>query len=56
MLSKCSRLCDIVEEAGAILGGVSTVERGASEIRAKYNQMRQNALDEIDEMRRCADD
>jgi len=56
VLGECNRLCDIVEEASAILGGVSTVERGASEIRARYSQMRRDALKLIDEIRRRAEE
>ncbi len=51
VLAECNRLCEIVEEASAILGSVSTVERGAVEIRERYTQMRRDALTLIDEMR-----
>jgi hypothetical protein len=51
VLAECNRLCEIVEEASAILGSVSTVERGATEIRERYSQMRRDALALIDEMR-----
>jgi hypothetical protein len=56
VLAKCNRLCEIVEEASAILGSVSTVERGACEIRERYAQMRREALTLIDEMRSCANE
>jgi hypothetical protein len=49
--SQCNRLCEVVEEASAILRSVSTVERGAGEIRDRYTQMRKQALALIDEMR-----
>jgi hypothetical protein len=55
VLAECNRLCEVVEEASAILAGVSTVERGATEIRARYMQMRLDALGLIDEIRARAD-
>jgi hypothetical protein len=55
LLAECDRLCEVVEEASSILGGVSTVERGASEIRERYAQMRRDALARIDEMRARAE-
>jgi len=54
LLSECNHLCEIVEEASAILRDVSTVERGASSIRERYKQMRNEVLDRIDNMRACA--
>jgi hypothetical protein len=56
VLGKCNRLCEIVEDANTILTGVSTVERGAGEIRARYNQMRRDALAQLDELRGCAEE
>jgi hypothetical protein len=53
--SQCNRLCEVVEEASSILRSVSTVERGAGEIRERYTQMRKQALALIDEMREHAD-
>ena len=55
VLSECNRLCEVVEGASAILGSVSTVERGAAEIRERYTQMRRDALVLIDEMRARAE-
>lgn len=55
VLSECNRLCDVVEGASAMLGSVSTVERGATEIRERYTQMRRDALVLIDEMRARAE-
>ncbi len=49
--SQCNRLCEVVEEASAILRSVSGIERGAGEIRARYTQMRKQALALIDEIR-----
>jgi hypothetical protein len=40
-----------MEEASAILRGVSAVERGAAEIRERYTKMRFEALGLIDGMR-----
>jgi hypothetical protein len=56
LASECSRLCDIVEEASGILRGVSTVERGAIEIRERYAQMRLDALSALDKMRKRAEE
>ena len=53
--SQCNRLCEVVEEASSILRSVSTVERGAGEIRERYTQMRKQALELIDEMRERAE-
>lgn len=53
--SQCNRLCEVVEEASAILRSVSTVERGAGEIRERYTQMRRQALALIDEVRERAE-
>ena len=53
--SQCNRLCEVVEEASSILRSVSTVERGAGEIRERYTQMRKQALALIDEMRERAE-
>jgi hypothetical protein len=49
--SQCNRLCEVVEEASSILRSVSTVERGAGEIRERYTLMRKQALALVDEMR-----
>ncbi len=54
--SECNRLCEIIEEASAILGNVSAVERGAADIRARYTQMRGDALELLDEIRRRAEE
>lgn len=51
---QCNRLCEVVEEASAILRSVSTVERGAGEIRERYTAMRREALTLIDEVRERA--
>ena len=53
---RCNRLCGIVEEASTILRGVSTVVRGASEIRERYTKMHLEALALIEEMRTQAED
>jgi hypothetical protein len=55
VLTECNRLCEIVEEANAILGSVSTVERGAGEIRERYTKMRRDALTLIDQIRARAE-
>jgi hypothetical protein len=55
VLAECNRLCDVVEAASAILGSVSTVERGATEIRHRYTQMRRDALSLLDEIRTRAE-
>jgi hypothetical protein len=51
LLTRCNRLCEIIEEASGILRSVSRVERGATEIRERYSQMRLDAFALIDEMR-----
>ena len=56
LLAECGRLCEIVEEASAILRGISTVERGANEIRERYARMRLDALEAIDAMRARAEE
>ena len=56
VLGECNRLCEIVEEASAILSGVSTVERGATEIRDRYSRLRRDALQVIDGMRARAEE
>jgi hypothetical protein len=56
VLAECDRLCGIVEEASTILGSVSTVERGATEIRERYMHMGRDALALIDEMREHAEE
>jgi hypothetical protein len=55
VLAGCNRLCEIVEEASAILNSVTTVERGAKEIRQRYTDMRGNALGLIDDIRSHAE-
>jgi hypothetical protein len=56
LLGECDRLCEIVEAASAIVRGVSTIERGTKEVRERYVQMRLEALDLIDAMRKRAEE
>jgi hypothetical protein len=56
LLGKCDRLCEIVEGASAIVRGISTIERGTSKVRERYAEMRREALDLIDAMRRQAEE
>src|SRR5215218_84236 len=49
--SQCNRICEVIEEASALLRSVSGIERGASEIRERYSQMRKLMLTLIDEIR-----
>ena len=49
--SQCDHLCEVVEEAGAILSGASTVERAAGDIRERYVHMRRRAFELLDEVR-----
>jgi hypothetical protein len=56
VLAECDRLCEIVEEASAILGSVSKIERGATDVRERYAQMRLKALDLIDGLRSRAEE
>jgi hypothetical protein len=56
LLEECNHLCEIVEEASKILRSVSTVERGANEIRERYVLMRREALELVDQMRKQAED
>lgn len=50
--SKCELLGEAVEEASAMLRSVSKIERGASEIRESYGQMRRNVFALLDDIRR----
>ncbi|HLG09551.1 MAG TPA: hypothetical protein VI409_12860, partial [Gaiellaceae bacterium] len=38
--SRCNRLCEVIEEASAILRSVSGIERATREIRERYTHMR----------------
>jgi hypothetical protein len=53
--SQCNRICEVIEDASAMLRSVSGIERGADEIRDRYTQMREQAFALIDEMRERAD-
>lgn len=53
--TQCDRLCEVIEAASALLRSVSTIERGAADIRHRYQDMRTQALALIDEARERAD-
>jgi hypothetical protein len=49
--AQCDRMCEVIEAASALLRSVSRIERGASDIRHQYQEMRTQALALIDETR-----
>lgn len=50
--AQCDSLCEVIEDASAMLRSVSAIERGADDIRHRYQEMRRRALELIDETRK----
>lgn len=53
--AQCDRLCEVIEAASGLLRSANRIERGASDIRHQYHEMRTQALALIDETRERAD-
>jgi hypothetical protein len=53
--SHCNRLCEAVEEASGMLRSLTSIERGAEEVRGYYTQMREQVLALLDELRERAE-